>query len=389
MNEFLQTEDRKHERNQAENLDWDAVDENDDESAQYRYDEFFDPPETNDSVGEKRGKKSVRFQEDNLSNASNEENVEAEEDGSDADDVNKSEYEQRQKRLAEKMTHFEEENLEGRTWQLMGEATAKSRPENSLLEEHVFFDHTTKALPVITQETTKKLEDIILQRITDKAFDDVERKVKPVVEPSKYKNELILDQQKSKQSLSDVYEQEFLRKTEIEKTEAANPAHEELRKMLKELFYKLDALSNYHFNPKTPGPGIRIVSNMPTITMEEPAPVTVSNATLLAPEEIKEKSKSAPKSADELTASEKLRKRKQAKKLKRLRLQRKGPQEKDKIEELRKVGKVKKTKIDAESAQKNFFRQIAVGSSNRNFEKIARRNEKTKNEEKFEECERF
>lgn len=43
------------------------------------------------------------------------------------------------------MANFEEENVGGRSWQLMGEATAKTRPENSLLEEHVGFDHTTKA----------------------------------------------------------------------------------------------------------------------------------------------------------------------------------------------------------------------------------------------------
>lgn len=97
MNEFLQNEDRKHERNQMEDLDWDAV-EDDTESAQYRYDEFFDPPEAGDSSGNKRGKKTVRFQERNESE-SDEENDEEDENESEADDVNKSEYEQRQKRV--------------------------------------------------------------------------------------------------------------------------------------------------------------------------------------------------------------------------------------------------------------------------------------------------
>lgn len=50
----------------------------------------------------------------------------------------------RQVKLREKIKEMETENLSEKRWQLVGEISAKRRPENSLLEEHLFFEHTTK-----------------------------------------------------------------------------------------------------------------------------------------------------------------------------------------------------------------------------------------------------
>ena len=79
-------------------------------------------------------------------------------------------------------------------WQMIGEVNSIERPENSLLQEHLDYDNVAKQAPIVTEEVSRRLEDIIMQRIKDKAWDDVTRKIKPVENPYEYKKKLILDQ---------------------------------------------------------------------------------------------------------------------------------------------------------------------------------------------------
>ncbi|KFV38982.1 U3 small nucleolar ribonucleoprotein MPP10, partial [Tyto alba] len=241
----------------------------------------------------------------------------------------KSSFEKRQEKMSKKIKSLEEQLLEEKPWQLKGEVTGQKRPENSLLEETVLFDHAVRMAPVITEEITFQLEDIIKQRILDEAWDDVVPKEKPKEEAFEYKKRITLDHEKSKLSLAEIYEQEYIKLHQQKTEEEENPEHKEIQEMMDSLFLKLDALCNFHFTPKPPVPEVKIVSNLPAISMEEVAPVAVSDAALLAPEEIKEKNKAGDVKTDaEKTPTDKKRERRKKKIRKRMKQREKEKRQK-------------------------------------------------------------
>ncbi|XP_012277221.1 U3 small nucleolar ribonucleoprotein protein MPP10 [Orussus abietinus] len=411
LDEYLKKEDRKELHTKAE-----STDESDDESVDYfndfseeeqkeaedarlvKYASFFDSPERDVANVENNIENSINEDDDKMQlgsdisedDAFSEKNTEvgttqtkrvkfsltnASDDSDSAEEnkneneentnlVSKSSLEARQDRLKKKIKELEEEALTEKPWQLKGEVNAVSRPYNSLLQEYVEFDVATRPPPLITEQTTVRLEDIIKQRIKDKAWDDVEKKFKPIETPLEYKKKLVMDQEKSKRSLAQIYEEEYLKQKQAldpeheEKEEEEPKAHTEIREKMKTLFAQLDALSNYHFTPKMAKPDVKIVSNIPAINMEEVAPVATSDMTLLAPEEIKDKPRGDIIGKSERTDADKKRERRQ-KKLKQ-RKHYKAKEERKETDDIKPSlkNKLKKNKLNSAKAKLSKARNV-------------------------------
>ncbi|PKC15932.1 Mpp10 protein [Rhizophagus irregularis] len=288
--------------------------------ADVKYSDFFDPPKKKKNqkrssldglnkqlIGKTKNDDSDSFEDsdDFLSNKVRDLFTQDESDN----DEPKSAFQIHQERVNKQIKQLEMENVAEKDWTLIGEASSKDRPINSLLEEDLEFDHIIKPVPMITEESTKKLEDIIKQRILDETFDDVERKRDPNFRPFLPSKLVEISIEKSKKSLAEIYEEDYIKQTTKsatnEKDEILKKEHKEIENMFKDLCHKLDALSNFHFTPKPPKPEISIIANVPAISMEEIIPVNVSDAKLLAPEEIYDKKKGEIRGKTEINSTEK------------------------------------------------------------------------------------
>ena len=203
-----------------------------------------------------------------------------------------SAFQRAQDALARQIKTLEARALDEKTWLLKGEASAKERPKNSVLEADVEFDHVAAPPPAVSEEMTARLEDVIKARVAEQRFDDVER-----VEPSTRddrgrRTPTELDDVKSKKGLGDIYADDYAAQKHLAKTgarldeEKEDPVAVEARALFAALAVKLDALSNFNFAPKPVVQEMQIKTDAPALQVEEVAPLAASDAARQAPEEV-------------------------------------------------------------------------------------------------------
>ncbi|KAE9019417.1 hypothetical protein PR002_g12812 [Phytophthora rubi] len=219
-----------------------------------------------------------------------------------------SSHQRRRLRLQKEIKELEHEAISEKPWLLKGEVRSAARPENSLLEAVLDYDRPVKAAPVITEEVSIALEEMIKKRILEDDFDDVIRKFAGNEQDEKNKLEEV-SMEKSKEGLGEIYEKEYMKNAMgFEADDESKQDQEEIEVMFKSLCWKLDALSNYHFTPKPAVKELQVKPAVPAIAMEEVVPISVSDASLKAPEEVYDKKRkrgeAVLQSKEEMTQNE-------------------------------------------------------------------------------------
>ncbi|XP_057419882.1 M phase phosphoprotein 10 [Lotus japonicus] len=300
LNKYLQKEEENFENGdedrKGEDEDEDE-DEDDDEDDDDEYGGFGMDDEDGEAVGMKKAKKAKDPMYEDFFGGKK-----------DAQKKRPSTHEKELEKIQSKIEQMEQANIEPKTWTMHGEVTAAKRPKNSALEVDLDFEHNVRPAPVITEEVTASIEDMIKKRILEGHFNDVERASKL---PSKAPRELKeLDDNKSKQGLAELYEQEYVQKKDPSSAPLSfkDELKNEADMLFKRLCLKLDALSHFNFAPKPVIEDMSFQANVPALAMEEIAPVAVSDAAFLAPEEVFD-GKGDVKEEGELTKEERKRRR--------------------------------------------------------------------------------
>lgn len=261
-----------------------------DKSAKYSmYEDFFGgrkKPESKKHLASDNEPEEMNSGDDDIEMNSGDDEIQESDQDSEQPTGKSSTHERQKEKIQNKIEQLEKENLETKSWMMQGEVTAARRPKNSALEVELDFVHNARPAPVITEEVTSSLEDIIKRRIAEEQFDDVQPK--PALPSSAPKEQIKLDENKSEKGLAEIYEAEYMQRTGLASAPASSSdaLKNEAALLFKRLCLKLDALSHFQFTPKPVIEDMSIQANVPALAMEEIAPVAISEASMLAPEEL-------------------------------------------------------------------------------------------------------
>lgn len=280
--------------------------DNSDEEEVDFYDEFFDKP------GKRRTNKTIKkdpqnedddelgeFNEDEYDQAVDDAKLdlfpdEGEEDSKPKSKQQLSSFEKQQQKIQGEIAKLEAELVAEKKWTMKGEVRSGDRPRDSLLDDEeaptLEFDRTSKPVPVITEEVTETIEDLIKRRVRNDEFDDLPKRLITDIGKFTQKQKAEVSEEKSAKSLAEIYEDEYHGVDPNEKiSEQLQQAHDEISDLFTSLNYKLDSLSSAHYIPKPhefKSIDIKVTDAPASIRMEDAQPLHVSEEATLAPQEV-------------------------------------------------------------------------------------------------------
>jgi U3 small nucleolar RNA-associated protein MPP10 len=229
-------------------------------------------------------------------------------------------HEKAKAHLSSQVAELEQELMQKKSWEMRGEVKATDRPENSLLGISADIERSSKPAPVISQEFTTSLEDMILKRVNEDRFDDVqpkkERDSRNVAASGEAPE---LSQEKNRQGLGEIYAEEFLAKSLNSQPEVVSKkldaARQEALGLYQKISMQLDGLSHFYFTPRAVVADAAITTlatktALSSLELEDILPGMESSASQFAPGQVLEKRKgrdASLMSKEELTSDDRKR----------------------------------------------------------------------------------
>lgn len=208
---------------------------------------------------------------------------------------NLSSFEKQQQELQAEISKLEAELVADKKWTMKGEIASKDRPQDSLLDDEesnaLEFERTSKPVPVITDEVTESIEDLIRRRIKTDEFNDIPKRIITDVSKFHHRQKFELSETKLNKSLAELYEDDHNKvdAQQEEISEEIKKQHDEIADLFTTVNHHLDTLCSAHYVPKPhqfKSIEIKVSDNAGAISMEDAQPTHVSSESTLAPQEI-------------------------------------------------------------------------------------------------------
>jgi len=171
-----------------------------------------------------------------------------------------------------------------------------------LLKTYLDFDYADKLKPQITDDLNQVLETLIVTKIKNGEFDDVEKKRDFAKAPKVAKRKLVeIQDTKASMGLAELYEREYMQQIEKRQEKEAGDhdfisskdaevekQRERVSKMKSVLFYELDQLIRFHYEPRPAvfGDNIQVKTHTKALHMEEALPFAMAKGENMAPEQL-------------------------------------------------------------------------------------------------------
>lgn len=175
---------------------------------------------------------------------------------------NKSEF--FNKNLIDEIEDLENNMIGKKSWQLRGEISAKNRPKESLLQEHLDFKVSARPKPIPSSEKNALIEKMIKIRIANDLYDDPKR---TVIKTKGGKDQFELKFDKSAKGLAELYEEDLFGADNV--TEVKSHDKIEIENMMEELFTMFHGLTNNTFVGERIKNDMNVVKNIKAIRLEE------------------------------------------------------------------------------------------------------------------------